>query len=639
MNSSLPLWVAFGAAFLTTLAATPLVRGFARRLGLVAAPSADRWHAKPTALLGGIAVYAGFLAGAAIVVVDFLRGSGAAEGLSRTGVGIILAATLMFLVGLADDRLKLRPTTKLIFQSLAAAILISFGVLYPVTPWTTVNVLITFFWFLALTNALNLLDNMDGVAVGVAGIAALFLAMTFAWEQAWFLTSICLAFAGATAGFLPYNFHRASIFMGDSGSLFLGAILAGMGAAYPSEAPASIVSVLFVPALIVIIPILDTVLVTVTRTVAGHPISVGGRDHTSHRLVAMGLSERQVALLLYGFAICGGGMAMLLRGAPTPVGLSVGAVFLVALLIVAGYLGRMHSYAPSERPSGPVTLLVSDLLYKRRAFEVILDLILFAVAYQAAYLLRWDGTPPLEQEFLFESTLAAAVVAKSVAFGLFGVYRGGSWHRISIADVHRLVMAAAAGSLLTVAVLAFFFPGGFFSRSIFVLDGMLVALLAVGARASFRSLEMVRHSLDQVGVPTLLYGAGSAGELVVREMLANKDLSFRPVGFIDDNQAKRGRLFHGYPVLGGIEELEKLVRRREVRSIVLCSKKLEPHRVEHARQVCKDAGVEMLELHLGFRPILDGAYANEADERERAEVALTPDFASESVRRRVERTA
>src|SRR5687767_4079448 len=212
----------------------------------------------------------------------------------------------MFLTGLVDDRFHLRPSSKLVMQALAAAIVVTAGVVYPLTPWTSVNSLATVFWFIALTNALNLLDNMDGVAAGVAALAALFLAITFGIQGGGGeLVALSAALAGAALGFLPYNFHPASIFMGDSGSLFLGALIASVGAAYPSSASVSIVPVLFVPVFIAVIPILDTLLVTVTRTLAGRPISSGGRDHTAHRLVALGLRERQVAMMLYAFAIAG----------------------------------------------------------------------------------------------------------------------------------------------------------------------------------------------------------------------------------------------------------------------------------------------------------------------------------------------
>lgn len=586
------------AALVTAAVLTPVVRAFARRMGLIAAPSKDRWHARPTALCGGIAVYAGFMVGAGLQLALAPAGT----GLSRDWVGIVSAATLMFAVGLVDDKLKLRPATKMIFQALAAAVIISCGVVYPITPWFAANALVTFFWFLALTNALNLLDNMDGVAAGVAGIAALSLAGAFALDGAWTLSGICLVLAGAAAGFLPFNFHRASIFMGDSGSLFLGSLLASLGAAYPRAASASIVTVLFVPAAVVILPILDTTLVTIGRTLAGRPISVGGRDHTSHRLVALGLGEREVALLLYGVSAAGGAVALLIRGVSPSVALPLGGLFLAGLLIFTAYLGRMHAYEPSEARRGRVTLLVADLLHKRRAFEMVLDLILFAAAYQVAFLLRWDGSPPPAQEVVFQRTLALAVIVKSLSFGLMGAYRG-TWQHMTMPDLHRLMRATVLGAVATVVVVNLAIPGSVVPRSVFALDTLLVALLVAGARVSFQSLQLIRHSLGRTGRRTLIYGAGSAAHSLVREIIANPHLDLRPVGFVDDDPAKRGRLVHGYQVLGTGKDLDRLASELRVGALVLCSRHLSDRRIAEVERTCAALGVEVLQFNLEIQAV------------------------------------
>jgi UDP-GlcNAc:undecaprenyl-phosphate GlcNAc-1-phosphate transferase len=352
-----------------------------------------------------------------------------------------------------------------------------------------------------------------------------------------------------------------------------------------------------VPAVIVIIPIVDTLLVTVARTLAGRPISMGGRDHSTHRLAAMGLSQAQVALLLYAFAACGGVLALVLRGASAELALPIGAVFLVGLLIVAAYLSRLHSYELPNRPRGRMTVVVSDLLHKRRAFEVLLDLILFAAAYQFAYLLRWDAHIPPAQAAIFVRTLALAVVAKSLAFGVFGVYRG-HWHQLSTADVPRLGAASIVGALLTLAILVGLYPTGGYARSIFFIDGMLVALLTMGARVSFRLLGSIRRPS---GTPALIYGAGRAGELTIREMLSNPELSLRPMGFVDDDSGKRGRLVQGYPVLGGLDEVPQLVRRWGIRTIVVGVRKPDERALVRLRACCEELGIDLLQLQLEFQ--------------------------------------
>jgi len=196
---------------------------------------------------------------------------------SGTALGVALSAALMFLVGLLDDVVRLRAQLKFVLQLLAGVTLLSFGGLLDVSPWYVANVVLTLFWFVALTNAFNLLDNMDGVAAGVGAIAAFFLGVTFARQQAWLHAALAWSLAGATLGFLRYNFHPARIFMGDAGSLFLGAALAGLAATSPTVVSGSLVSILFVPLTLVAIPILDTALVAITRTLAGRSIAEGGR--------------------------------------------------------------------------------------------------------------------------------------------------------------------------------------------------------------------------------------------------------------------------------------------------------------------------------------------------------------------------
>ena len=600
-------------AMAVTLLLVPVCRVLAPRLGMVAAPSADRWHEKPTPLLGGAAVYAGFIAGGLLTLVVRDRGLSAATiaasgkplGVSWPWIGVLLAATVMFVVGLADDKLKLNPTTKLMFQAVAAAVLVSFGVIYPLTPWLTVNVLLTIFWFIALTNAMNLLDHMDGVAIGITAIAALFLAVTLYLDGAYIIAAASLALAGAALGFLPYNFPRASIFMGDAGSMFVGSLLAGLGAAYPSKASASVVSVLFVPAAIVIIPIIDTLFVTTTRTLAGRPISAGGRDHTSHRLAAMGLSEHQVPLLLYAIAGAGGLTALILRGQPSAIGLTAGGIFLIVLLLLATYLARIQPYAPVASDRGRMTLLVADLVHKRRALEVLMDLVLFAVAYQGAYVLRWDGRPPAEQEVVFATTLAVAVAAKSASFAFFGVYRG-NWQHVTLSDAQRIVKATLFGTILTTVALVFFFREYHFGRGVLVMDGLLVGMLALAARASFRSLDLFRHSLRRDGTAALIYGAGRAGELAVREMIADAGLGMRPVAFIDDDVSKRGRLVHDLPVVGGVASIRHAVERHDVGRIVVAMRAPQEENIALVISVAADLGVEIVRLQIGFEPFPSG---------------------------------
>src|SRR5437899_6236858 len=383
-----------GVSLLAALILTPAARALALRVGAVTHPSPDRWSKRSTPLFGGVAIMLATAAGLAVAAV--LVGHGwttrLTTGTPGPAIGVIVSAGLVFVVGLADDIVGLRAQGKFLFQLLAGVLLVGFGAVLPVTPSYVVNVVATLFWFLALTNAFNLLDGLDGVAAGVGAIASFFLGLTFAQRGAWWHASVAWSLTGATLGLLRHNFHPASIFMGDAGSLFLGSVLAGLVASLPSVASASLVSVVFVPLAIVAVPLLDATLVTVTRLLAGRPISQGGLDPSTYRLIALRLSDREVAVLLYAFAVAGGLVAMVITRVDHGLGSLLGMAFLVAMSLFAAYLGRIQvGSAEQVRRLKPVTMLVRNLFYKRRLAEILLDVALIALAYYGAFRLRFDA--------------------------------------------------------------------------------------------------------------------------------------------------------------------------------------------------------------------------------------------------------
>jgi len=596
------------------LLVTPRVRAAGLRLGLVATPTADRWHQRPTALLGGVAIVLATLVGVGIwTAVSALQGRpGGAPVVSLQSAAVVMGAVFMFAVGLIDDIVNLRPQLKFVLQTLAGVGLVGAGATLSLTPWYVVNVVATVFWFVTLTNAFNLLDNMDGVAAGVGAIAAFFLGVTFAQQGAWWHTALAWSLAGAAVAFLRYNFQPATIFMGDAGSLFIGAVLAGLVVTSPASASGSLVSVLFVPLAIVAVPIADTALVTVTRTLAARSISQGGRDHSTHRLVALGLQERQVALLLYAFAVLGGGVGLVLMRLDLALGLVLGTAFFASMSLIAAYLGRLKVGHPDAATgSKAATVVVTELLYKKRLAEMLLDVLLVTGAYYGAYRLKFEGGAPPAFMAAFESSVGLVIAVKISAFGLLGVYRG-AWRYTGLEDLYRILgaiilsTAALFGYVrLRVPVLA--------DSNILYIDLLLTAAFVLTSRLSFRSLEMARSLLHRTGERILIYGAGDAGELALRELLNNAGLRLQPVCFLDDDPRKHGARIHGVPVAGGIESLALVVERYDVHRILIGTKKLtfDARRALQAYAACH--GLELFELDLGVRAVPgDGARADMA---------------------------
>ncbi|MGI8555818.1 MAG: glycosyltransferase family 4 protein [Pyrinomonadaceae bacterium] len=291
--------IGFAVAVILTFA----VRGAARRFGFVAKPKSDRWHKRPTAMMGGVAI---FLATITIALLFVPQNS--------QSLIILGGSSFLFLVGLIDDVLHIKPYQKLIGQFIGVAIIVGSRMYLPWTNSEIINIAITAFWLIGITNAINLLDNMDGLAGGIAAIAAFALAIGFYGSGQTSELLLISVFIGALVGFLIFNFNPASIFMGDCGSLFVGFFLASsVLLTEVGGRSRSVVSVLAVPALILFVPIFDTTFVTLLRKIWGRKASQGGRDHTSHRLVALGLSERSAVLMLYGFAILAGLISLFVR--------------------------------------------------------------------------------------------------------------------------------------------------------------------------------------------------------------------------------------------------------------------------------------------------------------------------------------
>jgi UDP-GlcNAc:undecaprenyl-phosphate GlcNAc-1-phosphate transferase len=337
------LLAAFIAMAVST-AATYVVRDAARRLDWLDQPSRRKLHTDPIPLLGGIAMYLAFL-----VAVPVAR--------SRTVLeegGIVLAgATLLLIVGIIDDRRGLNPLLKLLAQVAAALLLVLGGIGVGFLPAAWMNVAVTIFWVVGICNAMNLLDNMDGLSAGVAAIAcAVFTLLAVIQGQIW-VAIVAAVLLGAVLGFLYFNWNPATIFMGDAGSLLLGFMLAvlGLKLRFP-EADSR--RTWLVPIIILAVPILDTTLVTMSRLRRGISISSGGRDHISHRLVRLGLSVRQSVAVIYLAAIVSGIIAIAVVLLPSlDVALGLVATFVAAGSVVLALLeqGDLSDTGQAARPA------------------------------------------------------------------------------------------------------------------------------------------------------------------------------------------------------------------------------------------------------------------------------------------------
>ncbi len=323
----------FITALVFSVLATPVARRVALRTGVVDAPAARKLQLVPVPLLGGAAIYAAF------VVALILFGD---QTYVRELIGILLGATLVSLFGLADDRWGLNAYVKLGAQTLAGAILILGGTQVRLFPAEWMNWAITLFWVVGITNALNLLDNMDGLSAGVTTVAAAYFLLLAAMSGQYLVGAMAAALIGACVGFLRYNLNPATIFMGDTGSLFLGFLLAALAIRlrFPSNVPWV---TWLVPVCVLAVPIFDTSLVFVSRLRRGkNPLTTPGKDHVSHRLTALGLTRREAVLICYLLG-CGAGMvAVYISQARAPDGYIAAGLLAAAMLAGIIWFERRH---------------------------------------------------------------------------------------------------------------------------------------------------------------------------------------------------------------------------------------------------------------------------------------------------------
>ena len=575
---SFPLVVAIVAALALTLTAflTPLVRGAALGMGLVRQAQADRWHRRPTPAIGGVAIYLGF--GIALGV-GYVLDPASASALAfvppqallpwTPWEGLLAAGSLVFLVGLVDDLVKLNPLQKLVGQLAAAVLLVLSGIGVWLTGLYVVDAMLSLLWFVAITNAMNLLDNMDGLAAGVAAIAGGYLSLLFFMEGELGLLLLSLAFTTSLLGFLAHNYPPARIFMGDSGSLFLGLFLAGLSLSPAPGLSRSLFAVVAAPALVLAIPILDTTLVAVGRMLEGRPISQGGRDHTSHRLVALGVSEERALWVLWSLALVGGAIALLLRTVERGTAYLLGGVLIAALILLGAWLlsVRLHALRREGGERLPLYELAATLNERVPVMAFLLDALVVGLAYYAAYVIRWDAAELGAELAYFRQSLVVVVVAKLAAFAAVGLY-GSGWRHFGVEDGIRVLRANLLGTLVAAATLLLVARTGL-SRGVLAIDFLACTLLVMGARLSFRLLEGTTRRWSLEGTPVVVLAPLEDADLAVRELGLLGDRRLRPIAVADPGVPRLRSRFHGLPLYGGKAALENALHDTGVHTVVV----------------------------------------------------------------------
>lgn len=576
---------AWGTALGLTFALTPLVRAIAVRAGFISKPVEDRWGKRVVARLGGVAMFTGFLTAILCWVP-----------LTSAVIGLLVVTALSFGLGLVDDIRRMPPYTKLVGQLVIGCVAVVSGVRIELVHWPLVAIPLTVLWFTLIMNAFNLLDNMDGLSAGVGAIGAGFCALHGALSGQWTIVLVAVAVGGACLGFLYHNFPPAKMFMGDSGSHFVGLSLAYLSVMGTWRHSTELVSVLVGPVLLLAVPIFDTCFVVVQRLAHQlHPFG-GGTDHVSHRLAILGLETRQTVTVLYAISACFGALAILSVTLPLSWMLVIGLSVTSGLIVLGLYLARVEVYRLPSAGTIPsplarqATLINTMLLHKRRLVEVLIDFSIVGSVYVVAHLLRFEGVLTGDVQQLIVQSLPAILVIKVACFAGCGLYRG-VWRYLSLSDLVRVFKAVTLGSLFSSLALLYLWRFTGYSRAALVIDWLLTFLAVGGTRVAERLFDEWITSATPPEIPVVIFGAGDTGELVLRHLKYETKPTRQVIGFLDDDLRTHGNLIHGCLVLGGREQLPRLLDRDRVREILVAINDPPGELLQYVQQCCEPTQV------------------------------------------------
>ncbi len=614
--------ILFIVAAVTSLLVTPFVVQLAASLNFFDHPETRKIHSNPTPKLGGMSLLCsvGITCVVAMVLVHYQY---LAVPLHESvWIPLLIGAVIVFFVGLWDDLRPLSISVKFGFQSVAALLAIAWGIRFDRVSFlgeTGLDLgvfayLFTFLWIIGITNAFNLIDGLDGLSAGLASIAAGTSAVVFIMRGNDGEALLLLIVLGALIGFLRYNFYPAKIFLGDSGSLVIGYILA-LTAITGSQKGVTALAIAF-PLLVFGLPIADTLLSMVRRYLRGLQMTEPSkgrikhkflllkrmfepdREHIHHRLLAVGFSHRGAVLLLYGL-----GLVLSLLAFLTVIANGKNAGLILVLVALASYVGisKLGYRELRVLQAEPFLRIDARAGLQKGFFLSFVDFLLITLSYWTAFLLKYEFTWSADLISWYQTGFLMTLAIQFGVFFLLGLHKG-IWPVLSTGDLFRVVSAVGIGTVLSFILTTFHeYPRGIIG--FFAVDFLLLTGFTIISRSTDRILDYLKTGQYHSGRKLIIYGAGKGGQLVLREIIENQKLGLRPLGFVDDDPDLRGYMVNRLPVLGSGEELDRILIQHPEALLVLASPRIDPFRIKKALAVCQLHGVPLYRFELHITPV------------------------------------
>jgi UDP-GlcNAc:undecaprenyl-phosphate GlcNAc-1-phosphate transferase len=601
---------------------TPHIYNFANWAKIFDVPSERKIHKKPVPLLGGIPIFISF--NLTIIASAVFGRSFFEDHFLSHWPALLLCQIIILSLGLFDDLLQLGPSIKFLFQIFVGVLIVlfGFGIHKIANPFNgeiislrVFSFPVTIIWFVLITNALNLVDGLDGLAAGTACIASMTIFAVSYFNQNMSMAVISAILGGSLLGFLKYNFYPAKIFLGSTGSLLIGFLLAFLSIQGSSKG-ATLVAVM-APILALGLPIMETVLSMIRRFlrsihVVDYPRKNGvfralffkdfslftaDLDHVHHRLIKLGFSQKKAVFVLYGVCV-----ALSLLAFFTTAISNINFLALMGTIVVTFFIVlRSLKYEEFKVLKNGLLIPIFNLpIISRRFFLAFFDLGQMAFSLYLCFILVFGklGAPTKE---LFVQSVPIFLLIKIIIFHLSGIYKI-SWFYSSFEEVAKILGAVFLSSLGSLLVSMFVFGVQAFGGIVFfVLDFYLLLTFAGGLRVSYRFLNSYyRKGFVEKGKKILIYGAGYRGSSALKEIRNNGSYMFSPVGFIDDDPHKIGKTLHGCPVLGSSEDLEKISAENEVTEIIISSEKIGKERIKKILEFCRNRGIVLRQFEFRF---------------------------------------
>ncbi|MCH8556273.1 MAG: hypothetical protein LAT84_00565 [Balneolia bacterium] len=609
---------------LLALLITPWVIKFAFKIGATDSPDERKVHKKVMPRIGGLAVFVSMALSIPLSIVLFPELlEELLLNLNKTAL-LAFSFTAIFALGFWDDMKNLSPEIKFGIQFAIAAVIYFAGfkismITHPfgdgLLNVELIDFPLTLLWIVGVTNAFNLIDGLDGLASGVAAIACLSIFTVSALAGQVWPAVLALVLAGALIGFLRYNFNPAKIFLGDSGSLFIGFALALLSIQSTTKITTGFA--LLFPVLVLALPITDTIISMVRRFLGSylernpskdesilkkiHFMFRPDRAHIHHQLISLGLTHRNAVLCLYGVSVLFAISAFSLSLLMSREGLAAVAILSGVLLFVGVKKLSYHEIAIFN--NGLMMPLYERWIINRSVYLYLVDLFFIAAAGMLSYILISTINSGLDTFIQNEIILMLSLASQMVAFWVLGLYKD-DIRQFGIGNALHIVSAVAYAVGLSGVVIYF---AGFTNIPVLfvflVMNFYVLLSFVLGFRVMYRALRFWFNREKRTGERVLIYGANDNGLMLLNKLNHSPEMQMKIIGFLDDDQKLEGKIINGYPILGNHWKLSKTLEKQKIDSILICKEEMKSEDLNRIKDIAHSKGVQVKWLHISMESI------------------------------------